>query len=147
MNPNDEYAAEADAEAQAQYEAEQQAQAEHAEAMEVLDGDGTGAQVEAQEGVLDRAIAKAKVNGFVLDHSIWGYRHIIFDHDFAKAFWGTDRTHAVTERSFDNASGRLSRGSITYPISDWQYHLQQMVLFENPLDYIQRFLHEEANEQ
>lgn len=41
---------------------------------------------------------------------------IIFNHDFARAFWG--------EGKYDG----------------WQYHLQQMVLEEEPLKYIERFL-------
>lgn len=37
----------------------------------------------------------------------------IFSHNFAKAFWGE---------------------------KDWQYHLQQMVLEEEPLNYLKKFL-------
>lgn len=52
---------------------------------------------------------------------------IIFSHDFAKAFWGEDcvlcptRAHSTHEPA-------------------WQYHLQQMVLEENPIQYLEKFL-------
>lgn len=41
---------------------------------------------------------------------------IVFSHSFAKAFWHDE---------------------------DWQHHLQQMVLEENPLQYLAKFLDEE----
>jgi hypothetical protein len=52
---------------------------------------------------------------------------VIFSHDFAKAFWGEKRTE--------------KQGSINVPVNlGWQYHLQQMVLEENPIDYLRKFM-------
>lgn len=45
-----------------------------------------------------------------------------FRHDFAKAFWGEER---------------LSLGHTT---PAWKTHLQQMVMEENPIDYLRKFI-------
>jgi len=50
---------------------------------------------------------------------------LIFDHDFAKAFWGEEIHHG---HGFNNET------------TNWQYHLQQMVLEEEPLKYLEKFL-------
>ena len=47
---------------------------------------------------------------------------IIFDHDFAKAFWKDEKFNPEI---------------LEHP---WQEHLARMVLLENPLDYIKQFL-------
>ena len=49
---------------------------------------------------------------------------IIFSHDFAKAFWGTER----------KTKGKWFIGEM------WQLHLREMVLEEEPLKYIEKFL-------
>ena len=49
---------------------------------------------------------------------------IIFSHGFAKAFWG--------EGLVENANLIMQY--------QWQYHLQQMVISEEPLKYIEKFL-------
>ena len=54
------------------------------------------------------------------------YAWIIFDHQFAKAFWG--------EKQVRNNGLLIS----TQPA--WQYHLQQLVLCEEPLKYLEKFL-------
>jgi hypothetical protein len=57
-------------------------------------------------------------------HSIYD---IIFSHEFAKAFWGKRRLEFMF----------LDRTDINY---FWEYHLQQMVLEEEPLKYLEKFL-------
>jgi len=47
---------------------------------------------------------------------------IIFDHEFAKAFWGNPDIAGAP-----NTSG-------------WQYHLQQMVLEKDPIKYLGKHL-------
>jgi len=49
---------------------------------------------------------------------------VIFSHKFAKAFWGEEEVNVYFAKF----------------IPAWQYHLQQMVLKENPLSYIEKFL-------
>ena len=68
--------------------------------------------------ILTKATEKAKENGWV-DTYLTGYDgqeySIIFSHSFAKAFWG----------------------------EKWRIHLQDMVIREEPLQYIAEFLEEE----
>ena len=83
----------------------------------------------------------------------------IFSHYFAKAFWGEDEVSIELENvSYVNSFGQKIDtdncygfgGIILYPYEEgggmkyqgksWKYHLQQMVLEEEPLKYIERFL-------
>lgn len=63
----------------------------------------------------------------------YSLRDYIFSHDFVKAFWG--------ESMFRTPFGLIEefRPESIY-IEAWKYHLQQMVLEENPLKYLERFL-------
>lgn len=56
------------------------------------------------------------------------YYGIIFSHEFAKAFWGDEIRYNKTRKT-----------KILY-ISKWAHHLQQMVLEEEPLKYLRKFL-------
>ena len=84
--------------------------------------------------ILQKAITKAKKNGWKLGEmfedivedldycevqniSDW---YCIYDHGFAKAFWG----EVITG----------------YPPMYWEKHLQQMVLEKEPLKYIEKYL-------
>ena len=49
----------------------------------------------------------------------------IFTHDFAKALWNTPM-HSTTEVNFYTANG----------LSEWQHHLQQMVISDDPIQYL-----------
>ena len=51
------------------------------------------------------------------------YYGTIFFHNFAKAFW------------FFDGETHLKAG-----LDEWQWHLQQMVLEEKPLQYLKKFL-------
>ncbi len=52
----------------------------------------------------------------------------LFSHSFAKAFWGEEETwHFYAE-------------AVETVLPAWQYHLQQMVLEEEPLKYLEKFL-------
>lgn len=54
---------------------------------------------------------------------------IIFNHDFARALWGEDIFIRPPE-DFNNDSSR-------YTLPNWQYHLQQMVISEDPIKYLE----------
>lgn len=56
----------------------------------------------------------------------------IFSHDFAKAFWGEAKR--CGKCSTWGVCGHDNHGK------GWQYHLQQMVLKEDPISYLERFL-------
>uniref|UniRef100_A0A6M3LUX3 Uncharacterized protein n=1 Tax=viral metagenome TaxID=1070528 RepID=A0A6M3LUX3_9ZZZZ len=64
---------------------------------------------------------------------------IIFNHDFAKAFWRIEQ-FPDEHRWKVSFRGMFSSKSKEYIIDVWQYHLQQMVLCEKPLKYIEQFL-------
>jgi len=101
--------------------------------------------------ILQKAIEKAERNGFDVFH--WYvykndgpvampskemilsrihrnkyYYLLIFNHDFAKAFW---KNYEITETDFKN---------IPNLIRAWQFHLKQMVIEHEPLKYLEKFL-------
>ena len=53
---------------------------------------------------------------------------IIFSHDFAKAFWGEEKECVGSDKS-----------GVVYKKA-WRKHLSKMVLEEEPLKYLERFL-------
>lgn len=73
------------------------------------------------------------------------YKAIIFSHDFAKAYFGEQTTSHVM--GYDISKGDIYDHSIFQPtfeytieLPEWQFHLQQMVLEEEPLKYLEKFL-------
>ena len=88
------------------------------------------------EQILKKAVEKAINSGYefivsmsegkrlawtLAQHKL--YYKLIFSHDFAKAFWSTNNQLLHVENK--NA---------------WNYHLQQMVIEEEPLKYLEKFL-------
>lgn len=69
----------------------------------------------------------------------------IFSHDFAIAFWGEvdewsethctcgGAIHPLLDRHFENCAKLKAK-------RDYKYHLQQMVLSNEPLKYLEKFL-------
>lgn len=106
--------------------------------------------------ILTKAIAKAKSNGFILldeKHCInigkdvfgdvvamVGYESVIFDPNFAKAFFGE------VEMCGENESGEIphSLEECRCEYRDlrpaWEHYLQQMVLEEDPILYLSKFI-------
>ncbi len=100
--------------------------------------------------ILEKAIQKAIQGGWktnrsaeVLADSIINdgtydqLEPLIFDHDFAKALWG--------EEDVDLISGKLHKWKeyLPYGVIEtawvrpaWQYHLQMMVIAEDPIKYL-----------
>ncbi len=62
---------------------------------------------------------------------------MIFDHDFAKAFWGEYPHYFWFIGQRDTSDERQVYGQRR---PAWQYHLQQMVLEKEPLLYLEKFL-------
>lgn len=93
-------------------------------------------------------IGKAMVGGYdshgileQLDTGYSGYDGLyitamIFDHGFAKAFWGQEKN--VEEDGRYESFKEYWHSRIKY--SYWQYHLQQMVLQADPIKYLEKFL-------
>jgi len=91
--------------------------------------------------ILQKAIEKAKQNGYIgrpdsnetIDDLLYDCDifTVIFAHDFVKAFWGEElvqglETNSMTEELID--------------VPCWQLHLREMVLEENPIKYLEKFL-------
>ena len=76
------------------------------------------------------------------------YAGIIFSHDFAEAFWGENqytyyltaypKNKVITKEQYEKEDARFV--GRTLKSDGWQHHLQQMVLYKEPLKYIERFL-------
>lgn len=77
---------------------------------------------------------------------------LIFSHDFAKAFWGeeliiVDEHYVGDKVSKDeviNTSATKGEYVQTWVLEfpKWKLHLREMVLEENPLKYLEKFLDE-----
>jgi len=70
---------------------------------------------------------------------------IIFSHSFAKAFWGEELKlikNYLQKINFRIMLWYPDRHNHPYYVKTpaWQYHLQQMILEENPIAYLERFL-------
>lgn len=65
-----------------------------------------------------------------------GLKDVIFNHSFAKAFWGENQ---ITTADLSRSNNKKFIGSMALGIS-WKYHLQQMVLEEDPIHYFEKFL-------
>ncbi len=71
------------------------------------------------------------------------YQCIIFSHEFAKAFWGEKLLCYICKQPENNLHSSFCSKRVYSKDSDliaWKYHLQQMVLWENPLHYLATFL-------
>lgn len=93
---------------------------------------------EKNKEILIKAMATAVRKGFDLGEEFFTetptefyllegmdlYFSLVFDHGFAKAFWGEE----IHENQLE---------------ANWEYHIKEMVLSENPLNYITGFLDEE----
>ena len=83
------------------------------------------------EQILKQAISKAVENGWKNPHPkvVWlqFYYNDIFSHSFAKAFWKHPKECKVGEPLCSNHA-------------PWQAYLQKMVLEEEPLKYIEKFI-------
>ena len=97
------------------------------------------------EEILKKAIEKAVWSGFnngkfpdTFDENIGriGYQEfIVFRHDFAKAFWGGEVCYKPNTTK-DVGSYTI----VEFEPPAWQRHLQQMVLEEDPIKYLEQFL-------
>jgi len=60
---------------------------------------------------------------------------IIFNHDFAKALWGEELHHHVFV--VPEELNKRFAGTNEFDVKPvWQYHLQQMVVAEDPIKYL-----------
>lgn len=97
--------------------------------------------------ILQKSIEKAENNGFnirnincfdTFDIPPKLYVRFLLCKDFAKAFCGEDKLEPQDSYDFEfRYKGNLI-GFGYYSL--WKYHLQQMVLYEEPLKYLEKFL-------
>src|SRR5215216_1669982 len=102
----------------------------------------------SNEEILRKAIEKAQENGYksliaveqVIAHNnqFQNPIAIIFTHDFAKAFWGEKNRCIIEGKRIFYCEHKNIKGTILYPA--WNYHLQKMVIKEEPLKYLEKFL-------
>ena len=63
---------------------------------------------------------------------------LIFSHEFAKGFWGEEEIKIPPPPKGERRA---------YVVAcDWKYHLQKMVLEENPVDYLRKFIEEDEQD-
>lgn len=104
--------------------------------------------------IIIKAIEKAEKNGwkspyletsFQLTDMVWGAAApaIVFRHEFAKAFFGQDYVCQVCGYALDDqkhcAKCKCYRWAGGF-IEAWKYHLQKLVLQEEPPKYLEKFL-------
>ncbi len=72
------------------------------------------------------------------DEKLYGF---IFHHEFAKAFWGEELLFIGTPLK-DLPEDDPSRVFKTKDLCQqaWRYHLIEMVLYPNPIDYLRQFI-------
>lgn len=96
--------------------------------------------------ILEKAIEKAVKNGFVYPWKEAGipfgqimnnYMNLIFQHHFARAFWGENEIE-YTEYPFCYHVNGGDESECTDKA--WRVHLSQMVLEPEPLKYLEQFL-------
>lgn len=81
--------------------------------------------------ILQKAMEKAVNNG--VKKMTLNVDPIIFSHDFAKAFFGEETKLAAL----------ITLRGVVKPaeeIPHWKIHLQEMVIAEEPLEYLKQFL-------
>lgn len=66
------------------------------------------------------------------------YTNFIFSHEFAKAFWSSVDNIIVSHNHNMYKGNRFDYTYKSIPI--WKFHLQQMVLEENPINYLRKFI-------
>lgn len=112
--------------------------------------------------ILQKAVLKAIENGYTglvdkhtedialfkdgnyihVNNSVSGYRDIplqrlIYDKDFAKALWGEGYANKLQEdQKLWTDSSCCSGSAAIYRGTEWQWHLQQMVIADDPIEYI-----------
>lgn len=111
--------------------------------------------------ILQKAINKAKLGGFRKKEPYYiewddicllvgevnppdilrieNFHSLIFDHSFAKAFFGTKKD-SIFEDLNKNCYYTDDESSACFYGPIWKFHLQQMVLEKEPLKYLEKFL-------
>ena len=105
---------------------------------------------------IKKAISEAKTGGYEMDESKihWGqmttgrgYYRLIFEHDFAKAIFGNgehhDRLLKIEQENAETEGREVNTEFI--PLPTWKKMLQQMVIQEEPLQWLSKAIDNKAN--
>lgn len=116
----------------------------HRNGWKPLNKDWKNVEVQQWQGGGMVGIALLYTEGAAAVHWVRELEGIIFNHDFAKALWGNG-TILTTPSMF----GKLTRVHMGLPVAKpepstkealivrgWHYHLQQMVIAEDPIAYL-----------
>lgn len=73
------------------------------------------------------------------------YYLIIFSHKFAKSLWGKRKEHVFKSSDFGEKCKICKQEIENFNpfckgFEGWKYHLQQMVLEEDPIKYLEQFI-------
>jgi hypothetical protein len=68
------------------------------------------------------------------------FMDIIFSNDFAKAFWGEEIAHYTSVDVMRGYHPKIRLYQERWEVEEYKYHLQQMVLEENPINYLRKFI-------
>lgn len=119
-----------------------------------------------EQEILPKAIKQAENNGY--KHSQWTTQHdfdVIFSHDFAKAFFGEEKPLYGYIRFYDlggethhdfisiedywklDADKRVEYKEHREGEEPWRFHLQQVVISDNPIKYLEQFLTEKEGKR
>lgn len=96
--------------------------------------------------ILKKAIKKAWPDEVIDIPSLYEgseYYRLIFNHAFAKAFFGRANSGVFSPYGDNVKTEEEYKRLGTYPIftgEAWKFHLQRMVLEKNPLKYLEKFL-------
>lgn len=107
----------------------------------------------SNQEILERAIKKARVNGWKSAYKVTytvkstqgdkplvstafpDAESFIYNHDFAKALWGESLIHDVIARNYSRDTPMYA-SYLFIPPNNWEFHLQQMVIAEDPIKYL-----------
>ena len=95
--------------------------------------------------IVTTAVEKAMANGFDAGHPAWVLgvqlpHNTIFDHGFAKALWGEEEIdeYIGQEHPWKQliCEGDYAASGPSYIGPAWKYHLQSMVVADDPIQYL-----------
>lgn len=95
--------------------------------------------------ILEKAIKKAEKNEYNPKNN-WmfekgrlidglNYYSIIFDHNFCKSIWGEE----VAFLPFSETHKNIGENCVL-----WKWHIKQMVLSENPIEYLDKNIYKDS---
>jgi len=87
----------------------------------------------------EQLMEKGEVPIYIRDEIMVG---IIFDHDFAKTFFGKETVieYKIDTQTWNEEEQRLKDGSVTQTSPAWKHHIKQLALSENRLGYLEKFI-------